>query len=186
LFVNICVNMPEESQYKFFPLHKHRNLISECVKLLNSTWPVSPTYRSQTLERSNDNFPTSLVYMDTSTDPHTMVGHVRLRRIFEKKDALMLTSVIVDKQLRDRKIGMKMMTSLEGWARSRGFTSFFLTSSNAVGFYRKCGFTDAELQPVQPINFSSKISNAMMKFHSKSNNIQNELGDYEVWLSKDF
>ena len=37
--------MPEESQYKFFPLHKHRNLISECVELLNSTWPVSPTYR---------------------------------------------------------------------------------------------------------------------------------------------
>jgi len=177
----------DEGKYKFFPLHKHRNLITDCCRLLNSTWPVSPTYRTQTLERSCDNFPTSLVYMDTSVDPHKMLGHIRLRRIFERKDALMLTSVIVDKGLRGKKIGLQMMEDCEKWAHKRGFTAFYLTSSTAVGFYRKCGFVDAPLQPVQPVNFTSKLSSVMQKFQQQRNvHVPSEIGDYEVWLSKEF
>ena len=40
------------------------------------------------LKKSSDNFPISLIYMDTSSNPHKLLGHIWLDKMSYKKNAL--------------------------------------------------------------------------------------------------
>jgi len=178
-----------KNRFKLIPLHKRPDLIDGCCQLLNSFWPISYGYRQHILERSNDNFPLSLVLLDTSKIPEKVVGHVRASRVLGDDQSLMLTSVIVDQYYRGANVGKFMMHRSEDFARERGFHHFYLTTTDSVGFYQKCGYKLG--QPVQRLSSNNiNIQDLYRKFQPQNQpptagNVG--MGDgQEVWLMKDF
>ena len=52
--------------------------------------------------------------------------------------------MIVDREHRGKGIGRQLMRSLEGWSRERGFSSVWVATERAEGFYRSCGWRFVE------------------------------------------
>ena len=75
------------SKLKLFPLHSSsEDLREQCHQLVESEWGTA--YRTNLLEKSCDELPTSLVYTDTSKEPHKVVGHAFVEKPSSKENAV--------------------------------------------------------------------------------------------------
>lgn len=181
----------KSARYHICPLHDRPELLQRCGDMLNRQWPISPGYRDHVLRKSRDGFPTSMIMMERDDTHERLMGHVRLRRVVNLHHSLMLNSVLIDEQYRGRQLGKLMLSKCEDWARSRGFTTFYLTTSDSMGFYSKCGYKYC--QPVQPHDGSSnKFDHLYQKFqkptqapYASNVGLTGDDGG-ERWMSKDF
>lgn len=163
--------------FKLFPIHERFDLLSFCANLLNAQWPQAPGYRERyVLGKSNDNFPTCLVFVEELSASEIVIGHVRLQKVLEHQNALMLTSVIIDPKYRGKNMGKTFMSLIEDWASQKGFNTFYLTSKESSGFYLKCGFQFCQEQ-VQPLKGSGhKVAKLVKKLDTPTG----------PWLCKHF
>ena len=75
------------SKLKLYPLHSSsEDLREQCRQLVESEWGYD--FRTNLLEKSCDELPTSLVYTDTSENPHKVVGHAFVEKLWSKANAL--------------------------------------------------------------------------------------------------
>ncbi|CAK8693261.1 N-alpha-acetyltransferase 80-like [Clavelina lepadiformis] len=129
--------------FRCVALHERVDLLDKCCDLLNTEWKRSHGVRSRFLEKSNHEFPCSLLMLDEEM----LIGHARLSRIVSEEKSLLLTSVIIDPNRRGEGLGRKLLHLTEEYAKKRGFTYLCLSSESKELFYKKCGFY--ETSPVQ-------------------------------------
>ena len=105
--------MKNSEQFKLLPLHKNPTLYDACENLLQSYWPMSATYRfisssssdlhhllifisiicrKYLIGNSCDEFPTNLAFVDMFKDPPEVIGHIRLKRVYNDPFSLMIYS----------------------------------------------------------------------------------------------
>lgn len=160
--------MKNSEQFKLLPLHKNPTLYDACENLLQSYWPMSATYRKYLIGNSCDEFPTNLAFVDMFKDPPEVIGHIRLKRVYNDPFSLMIYSVIIKADRRGQGLGFELMKQAEYFARDKGFLSFYLSTQDKVGFYEKCGYTRCD--PVLSYNKVSSVQDIIAKFNKKQIN----------------
>ncbi|XP_074597612.1 N-alpha-acetyltransferase 80 [Brevipalpus obovatus] len=145
---------------KIVKLHEYPNLVSKCCSILNTEWPRSEAARMQSLEKSNDNFPISLLLLQdrdgNSIDSCDVVGHVKLNR--ELGDIIFIESLVIRPEFRNRGLGRYFMDQVEKFLETLGFREIRLTTTDKVEFYQKLGYKIVPGQVVPASSRSFKIS----------------------------
>ncbi|CAH1967087.1 unnamed protein product [Acanthoscelides obtectus] len=120
-----------------FPLHKHKQYLSECCKLINDEWKRSETARLHSLESSCDSLPTSLVLVEDGR----VIGHLKLTPIPSIKDACFVESVVIARHLRGQGYGRILMRGAEDHCRTAlQLRTVYLSTKGQEGFYAKLGY----------------------------------------------
>ncbi|GAB1603824.1 hypothetical protein Ahia01_000663700, partial [Argonauta hians] len=128
-------------------LHRHPRYLEPCAALLNSEWKRSKTARLHSLGKSCDRLPTSLVMVTAASgqpgDEAEVVAHSMLSQVagVDGASSCFIESVVVDRRLRGRGLGRKMMAASERFARSLGFRTVYLSTHDKQGFYERLGYT---------------------------------------------
>jgi GNAT superfamily N-acetyltransferase len=190
------------NNYKFCNLTEE--YLEQTALLLNQEWPRSLSLRKHTLQsfvtQYNDNklaLPTSLILLQISTSK--VIGHTSINSIAvisskkncdadEFENLAFLQSVIIDKELRGKGLGKKLMELSEQYLLDYGRQEnikkntncdyLYLTTKDKQHFYEALGY-----EKIEPIKFYSvkenKCTEIMKRLYSrKSDNesiIENQI-----------
>lgn len=158
--------------YGIYALHERSDLVEKCAKLLNTEWQRNHETRVMKLNRSNDGFPYNIAMLETAEGCENLVGHLRLTKVLGEPSSLYVSSVIIEKSVRGKGLGRKILKLTEDLMKSRGFDYFYLRT-DSTEFYIKCGYELCD--PVQEV-----LSNAM---ESKINELQNAMRGDSMYAS---
>lgn len=88
-------------------------LVEAAVGLLNSEWGRSEAAREVSVRNCKEGFPVNLVLVEGPwpTEGWGAVAYVRLSRCDDKEHAVLLESLVVDKELRGKGLGREMMAA---------------------------------------------------------------------------
>ena len=123
------------------PLHERPALLHGAVDLLNSEWKRSRSAREVSLSRSSDQLPSCLALVDGHD---SVVGFGRLSAVVGKPNSVLIESVVVDKSLRGKGLGRRLMEECEDYALRLGHHTMFLSTHDKEGFYAHLGYSRCE------------------------------------------
>uniref|UniRef100_A0A182UBK2 N-acetyltransferase domain-containing protein n=1 Tax=Anopheles melas TaxID=34690 RepID=A0A182UBK2_9DIPT len=128
--------------YKVVPIHKHRELMDQCIALINSEWPRSYTARLWSLESSKETLPTSFVLTTTDIKDETIVlAHAKLSPIPADQEAVFVESVVVTRERRGQGIGRLLMQEVEKHCFHKlHLKKIYLSTIDQQAFYAKLGY----------------------------------------------
>ncbi|XP_041354529.1 N-alpha-acetyltransferase 80-like [Gigantopelta aegis] len=123
-------------ELELIPLHHRKESLDECVNVLNAEWPRSVPARVYSLEKSCDDLPCSLLLLLDSK----VIGHSRILKVHGIENACLIESVVIDKSLRGKGYGRKLMELTENYAHKLGFSIVFLNTVDKQDFYEHLGY----------------------------------------------
>lgn len=130
-----------EEEISVVPIHKHREYLLECCKLINDEWKRSETARLRSLESSCDYLPTNLILLKDKI----VIGHVKLSLIPSMKDACFVESVVIHKKLRGQGFGSLLMKETENYCQNHlHLNIIYLSTKGQEKFYEKLGYQECE------------------------------------------
>lgn len=140
----VCLRLHENLQWK-----------SDCISLLNSEWPRSAQIRQLQVDRCchGGQLPVALLLVDP--DIKKLIGYAKICTIPAKNDICLIESVVIAKSHRRMRLGSRLMTECEEFARKAGFAGIYLTTHDQVDFYNSLGYNFCP--PVCTIGGSSKL-----------------------------
>nr|CAH7764449.1 unnamed protein product [Callosobruchus chinensis] len=142
-----------------YPLHKHKQYLLDCCRLINEEWKRSETARLHSLESSCDTLPTSLVLIKDGQ----VIGHLKLTPIPSIKDACFVESVVIAKNLRGQGYGSILMRHAEEYCRTvLQLRTVYLSTKGQELFYAKLGYTQCK-----PVSIYGSYVSVMEKDLSK-------------------
>ncbi|XP_065560580.1 N-alpha-acetyltransferase 80-like [Artemia franciscana] len=150
-------------------LHKEKQHTEFCCNTLNDEWPRSAGARMHTLESSSDEFPTSLVLIDSTTKEP--IGHARVSKVPRENDACFVESVIIRKDLRGKGYGTQLMQLTEEYLASKEIKTVYLSTIDKQSFYQRIGYIFCE--PVNIWGSPSTSNDAKRKGSSTVNGCEN-------------
>lgn len=118
------------------PIHHHPQYLKECCELINAEWKRSETARVRSLLSSEDDLPTSLILLEGGR----VIGHCKLSKIPNIKDACFIESVVIDKLLRGKGYGTYLMKKVEEYCKNLHLNTIYLSTIDQEGFYKKLGY----------------------------------------------
>ncbi|KAI6235735.1 N-acetyltransferase 6 [Aphelenchoides besseyi] len=126
--------------YQLVALSKRKDLIEECVRLINEEWPKSHSSRLLSVERAaNDKPPMAFVLL--STEKEQLIGYGRFLRILNYNGtAALLDTIVIKRELRGRGYGRILMNSLKAEAIGRDYELLIISTEDKQKFYEKCGY----------------------------------------------
>ncbi|KHJ42963.1 acetyltransferase, GNAT family [Trichuris suis] len=130
--------LSETRTMELHPLHKVPEYLEACVDLLNKQWPRSREARLNSLAKSNDDFPQSLVLIHSAA--RQLVGHARLCPMPQYPTYCLIESVIIEPTMRNCGRGRFLMDACEQFAAQRGYCYMYLSTRECQGFYSRCGY----------------------------------------------
>lgn len=136
------------------PFHAHREYQEQCIDLLNSEWPQSRMARIRYLEKSCDELPVALLFLQENH----LIGHSCICSIPGRPKDCWVQSVVIDKTLRGRGLGKRLMLATEQYAKEKlGIETMYLSTHDKQAFYEHVGY---ELcPPVFNVGSSAKLLN---------------------------
>uniref|UniRef100_A0A182PV95 FHA domain-containing protein n=1 Tax=Anopheles epiroticus TaxID=199890 RepID=A0A182PV95_9DIPT len=128
--------------YKVVPIHQHRELMDQCIALINSEWPRSYTARLWSLESSKETLPTSFVLTTKNgKDETTVLAHAKLSPIPADPAAVFVESVVVTRERRGQGIGRLLMQEVEKHCFHKlHLKTIYLSTIDQEAFYAKLGY----------------------------------------------
>ena len=191
-----------DDEFKFCDLNE--TYLEQTAQLLNQEWPRSMSLRCHTLKSSISTsadltLPVSLLLIHTPTNK--VIGHASIcpiavisdandtDKIVEFQNLAFLQSVIVDRELRGKGLGKKLMRLCETYLIEYGVqtknanesaaadsANMFLTTKDKQGFYESLGYSK-----IEPIKFytvkTTKCTEIMRRLYSKNNKSEHENGE---------
>ncbi|XP_050081652.1 N-alpha-acetyltransferase 80-like [Anopheles aquasalis] len=131
----------EEQPYKVVPIHKHRELMDQCIALINSEWPRSYTARLWSLESSKETLPTSFVLTADDGKETAVLAHAKLSPIPADPHAVFVESVVVARERRGQGIGRLLMREVENHCfTTLRLDRIYLCTIDQQAFYAKLGY----------------------------------------------
>jgi GNAT superfamily N-acetyltransferase len=126
------------------PLNERKDLLSDCVELLNNQWPRSKVARLRSLEQrfGEDEFPVSLLLLEPTKDKcrDHLIGHSKILPVPYDREKCFVESVVISNELRGKGYGRRIMQLTEAYAKQRGIKFMHLTTHDQQGFYKKLGY----------------------------------------------
>uniref|UniRef100_A0A182NN06 N-acetyltransferase domain-containing protein n=1 Tax=Anopheles dirus TaxID=7168 RepID=A0A182NN06_9DIPT len=133
--------MPTSQPYKVVPIHNHRELMDQCIALINSEWPRSYTARLWSLESSKETLPTSFVLTTSVKNETVVLAHAKLSPIPADREAVFVESVVVARERRGQGIGRLLMQEVENHCfRTLRLQKIYLSTIDQQAFYAKLGY----------------------------------------------
>nr|XP_018913394.1 PREDICTED: N-acetyltransferase 6-like [Bemisia tabaci] len=123
------------------PIHARKDLINDCCDLINSEWPRSKTARLRSLEMSREDFPTSLVMVNSDNQ---LIGHCKISPVPNVSDSCFVESVVIDKRCRGKGLGKLLMMKTESYVMTCGKSTIYLSTKGQEIFYTKLGYAVCE------------------------------------------
>ncbi|KAK2709827.1 hypothetical protein QYM36_013485 [Artemia franciscana] len=130
---------------------------------------IEKKIRMHTLESSSDEFPTSLVLIDSTTKEP--IGHARVSKVPRENDACFVESVIIRKDLRGKGYGTQLMQLTEEYLASKEIKTVYLSTIDKQSFYQRIGYIFCE--PVNIWGSPSTSNDAKRKGSSTVNGCEN-------------
>uniref|UniRef100_A0AAG5CRD5 N-acetyltransferase domain-containing protein n=1 Tax=Anopheles atroparvus TaxID=41427 RepID=A0AAG5CRD5_ANOAO len=127
--------------FKVVPIHKHRELMDQCIALINSEWPRSYTARLWSLESSKETLPTSFVLTADAKNGVAVLAHAKLSPIPADREAVFVESVVVARERRGQGIGRLLMREIENHCFQKlHLKKIYLSTIDQQAFYAKLGY----------------------------------------------
>lgn len=136
-------------QCRLAALHTHTHLLSAVCAMLNEEWPRSTAARTRSLKMSSETPPTSLLLVhggdcsgDCAEEVVVAVAHARLSPLPGDTSALLLESLVVQRRMRSRGLGRRLVELTEQYAQRRGYSAIYLSTHDRCGFYSSLGYSN--------------------------------------------
>ncbi|XP_058057775.1 N-alpha-acetyltransferase 80-like [Anopheles bellator] len=134
-------SMHHQPPYRVVPIHKHRELMDQCIALINSEWPRSYTARLWSLESSKDTLPTSFVLTAGDEKRSVVLAHAKMSPIPADREAVFVESVVVARDHRGQGIGRLLMREVENHCfQNLKLKTIYLCTIDQQAFYTKLGY----------------------------------------------
>lgn len=126
----------------------------EILSVLTAAPSLSPRVYTETFNHIKSCSKTyfAIVIVQKSTDKIVACGSMMLERKFVRSAGLVghIEDIAVSKFMQGRKLGLRIITTLEGIGRAMGCYKIILDCSKEnIAFYEKCGFEHKEFQMVR-------------------------------------
>ncbi|KFB46254.1 AGAP004589-PA-like protein [Anopheles sinensis] len=127
--------------FNVVPIHKHKELMDQCIALINSEWPRSYTARLWSLESSKETLPTSFVLTANAKAGVVVLAHAKLSPIPADREAVFVESVVVARERRGQGIGKLLMREVENHCfQNLRLKKIYLSTIDQEAFYTKLGY----------------------------------------------
>ncbi|KAI6187839.1 N-acetyltransferase 6 [Aphelenchoides besseyi] len=121
-------------------LSERKDLIEECVRLINEEWPKSHSSRLLSVERAA-NFEPPMAFVLLSAEEEQLIGYGRFLRILNYNgNAALLDTIVIKRELRGQGYGRILMNLLKAEAIGRDYELLIISTDDKQQFYEKCGY----------------------------------------------
>mmetsp|Transcript_624 Transcript_624/g.1057 ORF Transcript_624/g.1057 Transcript_624/m.1057 type:complete len:402 (+) Transcript_624:4696-5901(+) len=166
--------------------------VAQATDFLHQQWPSSAGPVERTRKILSDSI-SGRSYGLIDVYQGMCVGHARTQPVVEQ-GACAIVSVVIAHDQRSRGLGVELMSGLEKLLFDLEYTYMYLWTSDAMGFYAKCGFVECESvnieQPIlrkleeKSVSLLEKMLRAKTASAQTTTSHESPNSDNVIWMKK--